>query len=83
MFFFQEGKISDSLIEENIMYKQPCRDTGNKKEQFTYRVRKAKKRHQWTAKYFLKGKGSFIEKEIMYRQLRRDTGNKMNRSPIE
>uniref|UniRef100_K1QK79 VWFA and cache domain-containing protein 1 n=1 Tax=Magallana gigas TaxID=29159 RepID=K1QK79_MAGGI len=36
---YLEGKISRSLIEENIMYKQPCRDTGNKKEQFTYRVK--------------------------------------------
>uniref|UniRef100_A0A8W8N3R2 VWFA domain-containing protein n=1 Tax=Magallana gigas TaxID=29159 RepID=A0A8W8N3R2_MAGGI len=36
---YLEGKISRSLIIKNIMYKQPCRDTGNKKEQFTYRVK--------------------------------------------
>nr|XP_022294872.1 VWFA and cache domain-containing protein 1-like isoform X2 [Crassostrea virginica] len=33
-----EGKISRSLISNGIMYRQPCRDTENKKEQFTYRV---------------------------------------------
>lgn len=38
--FLQEGSISRSLIRNGIMYRQPCRDTGNKKEQFTYRVRK-------------------------------------------
>ncbi|XP_065940278.1 VWFA and cache domain-containing protein 1 [Magallana gigas] len=37
---YLEGRISRSLIKKkNIMYKQPCRDTGNKKEQFTYRVK--------------------------------------------
>ncbi|XP_065942394.1 VWFA and cache domain-containing protein 1 isoform X1 [Magallana gigas] len=36
---YVEGRISRSLIKENIMYRQPCRDTGNKKEQFTYRVK--------------------------------------------
>lgn len=45
------------------MYKQPCRDIGNKKEQFTYRVRKAKKRHQWTTKYFTtRGKDLLFKK---------------------
>lgn len=44
VLFFQEGRISRSLIDKGIMYKQPCRDTGNKKEQFTYRVRNAKKK---------------------------------------
>ena len=38
--FFQEGRISKSLISNGIMYRQPCRDTENKKEQFTYRVGK-------------------------------------------
>ncbi|XP_022331682.2 VWFA and cache domain-containing protein 1-like [Crassostrea virginica] len=33
-----EGRISRSLITNGIMYRQPCRDTENKKEQFTYRV---------------------------------------------
>ncbi|XP_022300000.2 VWFA and cache domain-containing protein 1-like [Crassostrea virginica] len=33
-----EGRISRSLISQNVMYRQPCRDTENKKEQFTYRV---------------------------------------------
>lgn len=44
MFFFQEGKISRSLRHKGTMYKQPCRDTGNKKEQFTYRVRNVNKK---------------------------------------
>ncbi|XP_061178007.1 VWFA and cache domain-containing protein 1-like [Saccostrea echinata] len=35
----KEGRISRSLISSGIMYRQPCRDTENKKEQFTYRVR--------------------------------------------
>ncbi|XP_078333915.1 VWFA and cache domain-containing protein 1-like isoform X2 [Crassostrea virginica] len=34
----REGIISRSLISNGIMYRQPCRDTENKKEQFTYRV---------------------------------------------
>ena len=38
--YYQEGIISRSLISNGIMYRQPCRDTENKKEQFTYRVRK-------------------------------------------
>ena len=37
---YQEGRISKSLITNGIMYRQPCRDTENKKEQFTYRVGK-------------------------------------------
>ncbi|XP_048728643.2 VWFA and cache domain-containing protein 1-like [Ostrea edulis] len=36
---YKEGRISRSLIKEGIMYRQPCRDTENKKEQFTYRVK--------------------------------------------
>ncbi|XP_034314932.2 VWFA and cache domain-containing protein 1 isoform X1 [Magallana gigas] len=36
---YKEGRISRLLIEKGIMYRQPCRDTGNKKEQFTYRVK--------------------------------------------
>uniref|UniRef100_K1PRF9 VWFA and cache domain-containing protein 1 n=1 Tax=Magallana gigas TaxID=29159 RepID=K1PRF9_MAGGI len=35
----QKGRISRSLIRKGIMYRQPCRDTGNIKEQFTYRYR--------------------------------------------
>lgn len=64
-FVFQEGRISRSLIDKGIMYKQPCRDTGNKKEQFTYRVRNAKKRHQWTAKYFSTRGKDLLFKKIM------------------
>eukprot|EP00105_Crassostrea_gigas_P042167 XP_019926315.1 PREDICTED: uncharacterized protein LOC105336599 [Crassostrea gigas] len=37
--FLQKGRISRSLIRKGIMYRQPCRDTGNIKEQFTYRVK--------------------------------------------
>nr|XP_022331553.1 VWFA and cache domain-containing protein 1-like [Crassostrea virginica] len=33
-----EGKLSNSLITHGIMYRQPCRYTESKKEQFTYRV---------------------------------------------
>nr|XP_034337034.1 VWFA and cache domain-containing protein 1 [Crassostrea gigas]XP_034337496.1 VWFA and cache domain-containing protein 1 [Crassostrea gigas]XP_034337917.1 VWFA and cache domain-containing protein 1 [Crassostrea gigas] len=36
---YLEGRISRSLIKKGIMYRQPCRDTGNKKDQFTYRVK--------------------------------------------
>nr|XP_019926041.2 VWFA and cache domain-containing protein 1 isoform X1 [Crassostrea gigas] len=36
---YLEGRISRSLISKGIMYTQPCRDTENKKEQFTYRVK--------------------------------------------
>ncbi|XP_062591885.1 VWFA and cache domain-containing protein 1-like [Saccostrea cucullata] len=36
---YMEGRISRSLISTGIMYRQPCRDTENKKEQFTYRVK--------------------------------------------
>nr|XP_034308982.1 VWFA and cache domain-containing protein 1-like [Crassostrea gigas] len=36
---YLEGRISRSLITKGIMYRQPCRDTGNKREQFTYRVK--------------------------------------------
>lgn len=35
---YLEGRISRSLISKGVMYRQPCRDTENKKEQFTYRV---------------------------------------------
>lgn len=41
ILFKQEGRISRLLIDKGIMYRQPCRDTGNKKEQFTYRVKNA------------------------------------------
>ncbi|XP_022331617.1 VWFA and cache domain-containing protein 1-like [Crassostrea virginica] len=36
---YKEGRISRSLMSNGIMYRQPCRDTENKKEQFTYRVK--------------------------------------------
>eukprot|EP00105_Crassostrea_gigas_P035327 XP_019919475.1 PREDICTED: VWFA and cache domain-containing protein 1 [Crassostrea gigas] len=35
---YKEERISRSLISRTVMYQQPCRDTGNKKEQFTFRV---------------------------------------------
>lgn len=35
---YKEERISRSLISRTVMYQQPCRDTGNKKEQITFRV---------------------------------------------
>lgn len=48
------------------MYRQPCRDTGNKKEQFTYRVRIARKDNNGQLMVFLpegKNSQSLIDKE--------------------
>lgn len=36
---YLEVRIARSLIKEGIMYRQPCRDTGNTKEQYTFRVK--------------------------------------------
>lgn len=51
------------------MYRQPCRDTGNKKEQFTYRVRIARKYINKQLMIFLpegKNSQSLIDKEYNY-----------------